>query len=269
MGAMVSQSLRRRTFFPAAGEGPLVLAHRGASALETENTLAAFWRAMAEGADGVELDVQRCATGEVVVFHDDDLIRLAGRPERIGRLSLDTIRGVRLLRGGGIPTLAETLEACGSAALVNIEIKYSGLLPGGCRALVDSVAEVVARADAGQRVLVSSFSPGAIWRWRKIRPDLASGLLFERPRPFRRPWPLRTDLLLPLLHPQAVHPEETLCTPGNVARWRGQGYAVSAWTVDAPDRIIALAAMGVSSIITNDPARARSALTLTRRSAGG
>jgi glycerophosphoryl diester phosphodiesterase len=266
---MVSQAFRRPTFFPAGGEGPLVLAHRGASALETENTLAAFRLAMAEGADGVELDVQRCATGEVVVFHDDDLARLAGRPERIDQLSLARLREVRLSRGEAIPTLAETLEACGPAALVNIEIKHSGLLPAGCRALVDALAEVVARADADQRVLISSFSPGAIWRWRKIRPDVASGLLFERPRPFRRPWPLRTDIFLPLLRPRAVHPEESLCTRDSVARWRRQGYAVNAWTVDAPERIMELAAMGVSGIITNDPARARSALTLTRRSAGG
>jgi glycerophosphoryl diester phosphodiesterase len=266
---MVSQSLRQPTFFPAGGAGPLVFAHRGASLLETENTLAAFRRALAEGADGVELDVQRCATGEVVVFHDDDLSRLAGRPERVERLSLERLREVRLLRGGEIPTLAETLEACGSAALVNIEIKCARLLPTGCRVLVEAVAEVVARAHAGQRVLISSFSPGALWWWRKLRPDVASGLLFERPRPFHRPWPLRTDILLPLLHPQAVHPEETLCTHDSVARWRRRGYAVNVWTVDAPDRIMALAAMGASGIITNDPAKARSALTLTRRSAGG
>ena len=266
---MVSQLLGRRTFSPASGEGPLVFAHRGASAFETENTLAAFRRAMADGADGVELDVQRCATGEIVVFHDDDLSRLAGRPERMDQLSLSAIREVRLLRGGAIPTLAEALDACGPAALVNIEIKHAGFLPVGCRTLVDAVAEVVTSADADQRVLVSSFSPGALWRWRKIRPDLACGLLFERPRPFHRPWPLRTDILLPLLRPQSVHPEETLCTHDSVARWRGLSYAVHAWTVDEPDRVKALAAMGVSGIITNDPARARSGLTLTRRSAGG
>jgi glycerophosphoryl diester phosphodiesterase len=260
---------RPRSFSPASGEGPLVLAHRGASTLETENTLAAFRRAMADGADGVELDVQRCATGEVVVFHDDDLARLAGRPERIDQLSLETLREVRLPRGGEIPTLAEVLEACGPAALVNVEIKYAGLWSKGCQALVDAVADVVNRAGARQRVLISSFSPGAVWRWRKIRPDVPSGLLFEQPRPFHRPWPLRTDILLPLLRPQAVHPEESLCTRESVARWRAQGYAVNVWTVDAPERIAALASMGVSGIITNDPARARSALALTRRSAGG
>lgn len=265
---MVSQS-QWRTFSSASGQGPLVLAHRGASALETENTLAAFGRAMADGADGVELDVQRCATGEVVVFHDDDLKRLAGRPERVDQLSLAALRQVRLLPGGGIPTLAEALEVCGPAGLVNIEIKHTGLFPAGCRDLVDGVAEVVACADAGRRVLVSSFSPGAVWRWRQLRPDVPSGLLFEQPRPFHRPWPLRTDSLLPLLRPFAVHPENALCTRGRVARWRRLGYAVNVWTVDAPERITALAAMGVGGIITNDPAGARTALTLTRRSAGG
>ena len=259
----------RGNFRPERGEGTLILAHRGASALETENTLGAFRRAMVEGADGVELDVQRCGTGEVVVFHDDDLTRLAERPERIGHLPLNAIREVRLLRGGEIPTLAEALDACGPAALVNIEIKYSGTFPKGCRALVAGVADVVARADAGQRVIISSFSPGAVWLWRKIRPDIACGLLFERPQPFHRPWPLRTDFLLPLLRPLAVHPEESLCTYARVARWRARGYAVNTWTVDAAQRVGALADMGVSGIITNDPAGARAALTLTRRSAGG
>ncbi len=266
---MVSQSVRRRAFLPAGRHGPLVLAHRGASVLEPENTLAAFQRALADGADGVELDVQRCATGEVVVFHDDDLTRLAGRPERIDQLSLDAIREVSLPRGGRIPTLAEVLEVCAPGALVDIEIKHSGIFPGGCHALVLGVADAVSRADAGGRVLVSSFSPGAVWLWRRIRPDVTSGLLFERPRLLHRPWPLRTDILLPLLHPGAVHPEETLCTPARVAGWRRRGYAVNVWTVDAADRIAELAAMGVSGIITNDPAGARSALTLTRRSAGG
>src|SRR5512138_3600750 len=89
---------------------PWVIAHRGASADEVENTLAAFARAMTDRADGVELDVQCCATGEVVVYHDDDLLRLAGRRERIDALSLSAIRQVRLSGGGTIPTLAEALD---------------------------------------------------------------------------------------------------------------------------------------------------------------
>jgi glycerophosphoryl diester phosphodiesterase len=266
---MAAETSFRSRFLAGNGSRPLVLAHRGASALETENTLAAFQRALAEGADGVELDVQRCATGEVVVFHDDDLARLAGRPERVDRMPLEALREVRLRGGGEIATLAEALAACGDAALVNIEIKYDGLRPAGCRALVAGVADTVGRAAAAARVLVSSFSPAAVWLWQRLRPDVPCGLLCERPRPFHRPWPLRIDWILPLLRPAAVHPEDGLCRPAAVRGWRHRGYAVNVWTVDEPGRIEELAALGVSGIITNHPARARSALALTPRSVGG
>jgi glycerophosphoryl diester phosphodiesterase len=258
----------RSRFWREPPSRPWVLAHRGASAQEPENTLAAFRRAVAEGADGVELDVQRCATGEIVVFHDDDLERLAGCAGRIDRTSLAALRQVRLRGGGQIPTLAEALEACGDA-LVNIEIKYDGVLTRGCRALVAGVAEAVARADAAERVLVSSFAPAAVWQWQRVRPDVPCGLLFERPRPFHRPWPLRMDRLLPLLRPAAAHPEAQLCTPAAVAGWRRRGLLVNVWTVDEAEQVAALAAMGVSGIITNQPAQVLSVLALTRRSGGG
>src|SRR5262245_51611322 len=96
-----------------AGAGPLVIGHRGASARAPENSVEAFARARTDGADGVELDVLCCATGEVVVFHDDDLVRLAGRPERIDALSLAALREVHLQGGARIPTLEEAFEACG------------------------------------------------------------------------------------------------------------------------------------------------------------
>ncbi len=266
---MASDSASRGHFVPDPGRGPLVFGHRGASARATENTLAAFRRAMADGADGVELDVQQCRTGEVVVFHDQDLARLAGRPERIDQLPLAALREVRLLPGGEVPTLAEAIEACGPEALVNIEVKYGGFLPAGCSGLVDGVADTIRRAGAGPRVLLSSFSPAAVWLCGRRMPEVAHGLLFERPRPFHRPWPLSSDLLLPWLRPFAVHPADALCTPETIARWRRRGYLVQVWTVDDPGRIQALAAMGASGIITNDPGRARSVLALTHRPAGG
>jgi glycerophosphoryl diester phosphodiesterase len=245
----------------AQGEPPLLFGHRGASELEIENTLAAFRRAMTDGADGVELDVQRCASGEIVVFHDDDLSRLSGRRERIAELPLPALREVRLRGTGEIPTLAEALEACAPSGLVNIEIKHTGFFPRGCAALVDGVAEAVAKANAGDRVLVSSFSVGALLAWRRRRPDLPCGLLFEPPPALLGTWPPRTDLLLPLLRPSAVHPEKGLCTDAAVRRWLRRGYTVNVWTVDDPSAIARLAAMGASGIITNNPGKARSVLS--------
>jgi glycerophosphoryl diester phosphodiesterase len=81
---------------------------------------ARFERAARDGADGVELDVLCCRTGEVVVFHDDDLLRLAGRPERIDALAFAAVREVTLSGGVGIPTLEEAFEACGPELLVNV-----------------------------------------------------------------------------------------------------------------------------------------------------
>jgi glycerophosphoryl diester phosphodiesterase len=231
---------------------PLVLGHRGASARAPENSVEAFERARADGADGVELDVLQCATGEVVVFHDDDLARLGGRPERIAALSFSELRSIRLASGAAIPTLDEALEACGPSLLVNVELKISGPLAP----LVAAVAGIVERAGVTGRVLVSSFSPWAVRLWMRRAPGVPAGLLFERaaPLPFRQAW------AAPLLAPFALHPEVTLCTPARVARWHARGYMVNVWTVDDPAALRACRDMGVDAVISNDPAAARAAL---------
>jgi len=79
---------------PRAPGRPLVLGHRGASAEAPENTLAAFRLALAQGADGVELDVWRCSTGEVVVAHDEDTRRVAGADLRVPDAPLAALRAL-------------------------------------------------------------------------------------------------------------------------------------------------------------------------------
>jgi glycerophosphoryl diester phosphodiesterase len=238
------------------GAGPLVIGHRGASAHEAENSVAAFRRAAADGADGVELDVLACATGDVVVFHDDDLGRLGGRPERIDSLSLAALRDVRLASGASIPTLEEALEACGPRMLVNVELKAPVWGARGLGPLCDRVASVVSAAGASGRVLVSSFNPWAVGLWQRRAPSVPAGLLFEReaPLPLRRAW------ALPWLRPLAVHPERVLCSPDTVTRWRRRGYRVHVWTADDPGELRRLRDLGVDAVIANDPARARAVL---------
>lgn len=241
---------------PRRGGVPLVIGHRGASALAPENSREAFQRAAADGADGVELDVLRCASGEPVVFHDDDLRRLGDRPERIAALSLEGVRAVRLASGATIPTLDEALEACGPRLLVNVELKAMGDPWSEIRALVRAVAAVVDVPALRERVLVSSFHPYALRAWRRQAPAVAAGLLFEQdaPLPLRRAW------TLPLLDVASVHPEARLCDAATVRRWHRRGLRVNVWTVDAPAELARLAGLGVDGIISNDPAAARRAL---------
>ena len=72
----------------ASGKRPLIIGHRGAKGLAPENTLPAFRAGIDAGADGVEFDVQRTVDGHLVVFHDDDLKRLAGVDGRIVKSTL-------------------------------------------------------------------------------------------------------------------------------------------------------------------------------------
>jgi glycerophosphoryl diester phosphodiesterase len=236
--------------------GPLVIGHRGASAREPENSVRAFQRAARDGADGVELDVLCCRTGEVVVFHDDDLLRLGGRPDRIDALPFAAVREVTLSGGVGIPTLEQAFEACGPHLLVNVELKTNGLRDPAVPALIERVSEILDRTATAPRVLVSSFSPIAVWRWQRRRPDVQAALLWEKeaPLPLRRAWSL------PWLRPQAAHPDQRLLDAGMIRRLHGAGYAVNTWTVDAPARLRELRDWGVDGVITNDPFAARAAL---------
>jgi len=245
-----------------SGALPLIIGHRGASALAPENSIDAFHRAREDGADGVELDVLLCATGEVVVFHDDDLARLGDRPDRIADMSLATVRAVRLRSGAALPLLDEVLEACGPRLLVNVELKAAGISAAGVRALVDGVATIVERGGPAlaSRILVSSFNPRAVHAWQRRAADVRAGLLFERESslPLRRAW------ALPWLRPFSVHPEGVLCTAAALRRWRRRGYRVNVWTVDAPEDVRRFAALDVDGIITNDPGRTRAVLPATR-----
>src|SRR2546427_326965 len=151
---------------------PLLWAHRGASAEAPENTLAAFSLALAQGADGVELDAQRCASGEVVVVHDESLARTTGLGTLVTDAPYSVIRTLDAgawksarFRGERIPLLAETLEAF--PRLVNVELKCDR---ADDRGLTAEVVRVVHAARAQDRVLLSSFNLGCLWRRRPPGP---------------------------------------------------------------------------------------------------
>ncbi len=241
---------------PRAAGRPLVLGHRGASREAPENTLAAFRLALSQGADGVELDVWRCGTGEVVVFHDQDARRLAGSPARIRQASLAELR--RLDVGGGerIPRLEEVLEAFPDA-VVNVELK-SGRV--GDPRLACDLGRILRERRAEERVVVSSFDHLLLAAFRLAAPRVPVGLLFEA----RGAWRVRLALAEPILRPAALHPERVLVTAERMRAWAHR-YAVNVWTVDDPGEVERLCALGVAAVISNTPRTAREAV---RRATG-
>ena len=140
---------------------PFVIGHRGARRHAVENTREALRIALALGADGVEFDVQLSADGELVLFHDDDLTRLANRPEFLTDLTWRELRDVTL-GDGALKVqrpchLDEALELLvGRKVQVNAELKVNSRDRSGGLYLADAFArrmEQVADADW----LVSSF----------------------------------------------------------------------------------------------------------------
>lgn len=230
-----------------------IVAHRGASRVAPENTLAAFREAAALGADGVELDVHRSADDALVVHHD-------AHAPGVGVLAEHSAVAIRRARPS-IPLLAETLDAC-AGLLVNVEVKN---LPGDAdydpdeRAAV-GVVELLHARDRRDDVLVSSFSLTTIDRVRELDAAIPTGFLtlvgFD---------PLDGAAIAADRGHAAVHPDvRSLVGPAaaaTVTRAHELGVAVNVWTVNPPEEVRRLAAAGVDAVITDVPDLARAALS--------
>jgi glycerophosphoryl diester phosphodiesterase len=211
----------------------LVLAHRGASAAAPENTPEAFALADRMGADGVELDVRRTASGQLLVAHDP-------LPE-----SLDDVHAL------GPATLAEVLDACGDRMLVNVEIKNSKVDPDydPTMAMVVPVIDELRRRGpkATGRWLISSFSWSTVAACRAYAPEIATGCLTSAAVD-----EATIERLAAAGH-RALHPWEAQLDETLVALCRRHGLAVNTWTCNDPTRLIQLAALGVDGVCTDVP----------------
>lgn len=233
----------------------LLFAHRGASADAPENTLDAFREAVAQGADGVELDVQVCGSGEVVVCHDQDLLRLAGIDWKV---SSTPYRKLRRLDVGSplgfgkahIPLLEAVLEALPPTLQVNVELKGEEADDHG---LCLKVVELVRRLGVEDRVLLSSFNALHLLRVAVAAPELRRGYLID---PDKRFW-LHGMVLAPVVSSHSVHPEGSAVTPSRVEAWQAAHLEVAAWTVDDPEEARRLSRLGVRYCITNRPGALR------------
>lgn len=130
---------------------PRLFAHRGLAqhANLDENTLPAFQAALEHGATHIESDTRATADDVAVLFHDEDLRRVAGIDAKVRDLSLAEIKAIRLKNGGEIPTLSEALDALPKAKF-NLDIKT--------KPAISPTIEAIEQALAHDRVLVSSFS---------------------------------------------------------------------------------------------------------------
>jgi glycerophosphoryl diester phosphodiesterase len=237
----------------------LVLAHRGASADAPENTLPAFEEAARQGADGVELDVMVCGSGEVVVCHDERLDRLARLPWEVRTTPYWKLKGADVGTPLGfapahVPLFEEVLDALPAHFLVNVELKCDRLEDDG---LSEKVADILVRRGLRERTVVSSFNALCLFRLAARAPSLRRGYLIDPDKP----WVPQAWGLSPLVSSHSVHPCWEQVTPGRMAAWRAGGLEVAVWTVDGAEDARRMEALGVRYLITNRPRAMREALT--------
>jgi glycerophosphoryl diester phosphodiesterase len=171
---------------------PLVVAHRGASGNAPENTMAAFRRAIQQGADMIELDVRMTKDFHVIVHHDRTVKRTTGRPGYVWDLTLQQIRMLDAgswfhprFAGEQIPTLRQVLEMLPEHMMVNIEVKTDGD-PRQRLALEEVCILIIMEKHCEQRAIVSSFDHAFLTRMHSLYPVIRTGALYMPLRDIRK-----------------------------------------------------------------------------------
>lgn len=260
----VNFTVRRRIqrLAPAAnighrGTGPTRVGHP-----HPENSLSSFAAAMADGADGIELDVELTSDGQLVVMHDDTLDRTTNCAGCVNAFTLAQVQACLLLDGDGIPTaeypptLAEVYAALPADALVNVELKVYG---AGC-VTPATTAEALAQAGVAEikllgvedRTFFSSFSLAAATEVKTVDANLYSAHLFTIPDGSTLSNAVAAGL-------DAVHPNSVVLI-GFVDPALAAGLQVNVWTVNTDFGAEQNIDKGVSAMITDNPALIKAVL---------
>lgn len=232
---------------------PVIFAHRGASAHAPENTLAAFELALAQNADGIELDVKLSADGQAVVIHDPTVDRTTGAHGWVKDMSFTELRTLDAgayfsenFRGEKIPSLQEVFEAVGRRTFINVELTNYNTPRD---VLVETVCMLVKRFGLHERVLFSSFLASNLSKARAYLPEVPRGLLSLNG--FMGAWARSFGFNFGRY--QALHPYLRDVSLQQVRRVHRLNRRIHVWTVNAADDMGRLFHWGVDGIFTDDP----------------
>ncbi|MEC3964894.1 glycerophosphodiester phosphodiesterase [Flagellimonas halotolerans] len=224
---------------------PLVIGHRGAMGHETENTLASVQKAMDLGVDMIEIDVFKIDSGEIVVFHDETVDRLANSGGNIEEYNIVQLRQLTLDGGHKIPMLQDVLKLMNNQVALNIELKGPGT--------ADRVNHIVnyyieKEGWSPENFVISSFKWDELKAMRAKNKDIKIAVLTSED-------PLEAIEVAKELKAVAINPNYKTLTQENTAKIQAEGLKVYTWTVNEPEDIQKMTEFGVDGIITNYPER--------------
>ena len=221
----------------------MVIGHRGASSEAPENTLKAFERAIELNADYIEFDLQKTLNREIIISHDSDLLRFAGKMKSLRDMSLEEIKRIDIGEGERIPTLHELLAITKGKIKLQLEI----IAPG----IVNDLIKILREENLINTSIVSCFNITDLLKVKEIEPGLKIGYLIPK---------ALTKIRMVKRYVQraidnefyAIHPYYPIVDKEFVNLAHKNGLKVNVFTVNEEDMMRKLIKLGVDGIFTDD-----------------
>ncbi len=226
----------------------LKIGHRGACGYAPENTLKSFQKAIDLGVDMIELDVQLCKSGELVVIHDDTVDRTADGSGFVKKLKLKNLKKLDAGAGERIPTLEEVLNLVNRRIRINIELKR----PKTAKPVLEIIDKCI--RNKGWNIddfVISSFSRSELKKARAINPLIQMGFLISRFRLLDHWW----LSFAKKIRASFIGPSLKIISKRLIRKAHKHGLRVYIWTVNDPKDIERMRRWGADGIFSNFPDR--------------
>lgn len=225
----------------------MIIGHRGAMGHVAENTIPSIKKAMELGVDGIEIDVFKCKTGELVVFHDEKLDRLTNASGLIESLELDSIKKITVLDQYRIPTLEDVLILIDGQVKLNIELKGQGT----ASPTNDIINQYINKEGwTNDKFIISSFKWDELEKIRSLNSLIPIAVLVNT-----RVNPIEALPFARKVKAIAINPNFKDLNQENIKEIQSNGFKVFPYTINELDDIERMIKLGVDAIITDYPER--------------
>ena len=212
-----------------------------------ENTIESVQKAIELNVDGIEIDVFKSKTGELVVYHDPFLSRLSNSNAFIEQISLDSIKKVELMGGYFIPTLTEIVDIIPEKIFLNIELKGQDTSFETNKIITNYLNTYNFPAS---KFIISSFRWDELKKIRSINKDTPIAILVDSLNKIDDAIKLAKQI-----NAVALNPNKNFITKEIVNKIKSNNIKVYPYTINTPRNIRRIRSMGVDAIITDYPER--------------
>jgi glycerophosphoryl diester phosphodiesterase len=250
-----------------------VIAHRGFGVHGPDNSLVAATQALEQGLDGIDVDGQLTADGEIVIFHDLNLNRLTSDSGPVANKTLEELKALDLgpkfsdgISGAYISSYEDFLNMVAGRGIYMVELKVSETKDTG---IEKKVIEIIQKHNAYDWIILSSFNPLVLWRLEKLDPDINTMMIFMDSNWNKElrteiddgvrvnlPWPLRQEPIRRIIR-KIVKPDYLSVNfrvdKKTINRLMNKNWPIFLWTPNEEQNIAEALSKGPYGIITDQP----------------